>query len=627
MVQKNKKMLFLMIGSLGVVFGDIGTSPLYAFNIAINSVYDPAVDSASTVYGLVSLILWTITLVVSIKYISFIMRADNKGEGGVMALVSLINSSKIKRKSLYIGLGIIGVALFYGDSVITPAISLISAVEGISVVAPTLNSIVVPITLLMVLLLFGVQKYGTANLGKYFGPIMVIWFTVIGVGGLSQIAQQPSILNSISPFEGLGFITANPKVAFLSMGLVVLTITGAEALYADMGHFGRKPISKTWFYIVFPALALCYMGQGALVLRDPSSLDNTFFLLFPSIVRLPIVVLATVTTLIASQAVISGAFSITRQAIQLNFLPRMTVIQTSAKTIGQIYLPLVNILMMFIVLTLVVLFRSSENLSGAYGIAVSGTLAIDSILFLVIIRKFWNRSKLFVGLYAVIFLTLDFILVFANLPKILEGGWLPILIAILFILIAISWIRGQYSATKKRLSIELPLQEYITKLQNGNIHLARLPGRAIYIGHHIGLTPTAMITAVEELHELHEQVVIVYVKTSSESHIPPNERVVFDELGYADGISQVTITYGFHDSPNIPKALSSIRNLSPEVNFDPHLASYFVSLTKIVLSKERTMPTWQKKLYIIMHRNALSLSDYYKLPTANTVDIHTLIKI
>ena len=616
-----------MLGSLGVVFGDIGTSPLYAFNIAINSVYDPSVDSASTVYGLVSLILWTITLVVSIKYISFVMRVDNKGEGGVMALVSIIESSKIKRKSLYIGLGIVGVALFYGDSVITPAISLISAVEGVSVVAPSLSNLVVPITLVMVLLLFGVQKYGTANLGKYFGPIMAVWFLIIGIGGLYQMILFPAILNSISPLEGLGFIIANPIVAFLSMGLVVLAITGAEALYADMGHFGRKPISKTWFYMVFPALALCYMGQGALVLRDPMALESPFFLLFPSIIRLPVVILATLATLIASQAVISGAFSITRQAIQLNLLPRMSVIQTSAKTIGQIYLPFVNLLMMLVVIALVILFGSSENLSGAYGIAVSGTLLVDSILFIVTLRYIWNRSKIFVATYTFIFLTLDTILVLANLPKIIDGGWLPILIAILVLIIVISWVKGQSNATKKRLQIELPLQDFIEKIKSDQKKIVRLPGRAIYVGHHSGLTPTAMITAVEELRELHEQVVIVYVNTSSESHIPPDDRAVFDELGYADGISQVTITYGFHDSPNIPKAIASIRNISPEIDFDPNEATYFVSLTRIVVGHERTMPTWQKKLYAIMHRNSLSVSDYYKLPIAKTVELHTLIKI
>jgi KUP system potassium uptake protein len=626
MVAKKQKMFGLMAGALGIVFGDIGTSPLYALRVIFGLSHITATNESAVVYGIISLLLWTLTLIVSIKYIGYVMRADNQGEGGIIALVALINGSKVRHKYILIALGLIGVALFYGDSVVTPAISVLSAVEGLHVAAPSLTDFVVPLTIIFLILLFGIQRYGTGTIGKLFGPIMFLWFVTIGAGGAWRTIQNPDVLQALSPFTAATFILNHPLAAFLSMGAVVLAVTGAEALYADMGHFGRKPIAHTWFAVVFPALILCYLGQGALIIKDPNALSNPFFLLFPSSLRIPIVILATVAALIASQAVISGAFSLTRQAIQLNILPRMLVKQTSATHIGQIFLPFVNSLLLALIIIIVLTFGSSERLAGAYGVAVSGTLAVDSILFIATMYYFWHSAKASIVLYASVFLSLEFVLIAANIPKIAHGGWLPLAFALVVIIVMRTWIVGQRLSSKERRRLEAPLKTFITDVQSKK-KLVRLPGQAIYIGHHIGLTPSALRIAVEELHELHERVVIVYVQTSLAAHVPIEERAAFDELGYADGISQVTITYGFHDSPNIPKALDSIRGISPELDFDPYKAVYFISLSRVIASRRRGMPTWQKHLYTTMSRNALSASDYYHLPVGDTIEMRTLIKV
>jgi KUP system potassium uptake protein len=627
MARKQTTSIGLMLGALGVVFGDIGTSPLYALKVIFGLTHTSGISDRTLIYGLLSLLLWTVTLIVSVKYIGYVMRANNKGEGGVLALVSLVNSSKLKHRSILIGLGLVGVTLFYGDSVVTPAISVLSAVEGLQIVAPELSVLVVPLTLIMLLGLFGIQRFGTGTIGKFFGPVMLTWFATIAAGGTWQIIQHPDILQALSPVHALGFAVSHPLIAFLSMGAVILAVTGAEALYIDMGHFGRQPIARTWLFVVFPALALCYLGQGALIVNTPAAASNPFFLLFPAVLHIPVIILATAATLIASQAVISGAFSLTRQAIQLNFLPRMLIKQTSATHIGQIFMPFVNTVLLILVALLVVAFGSSQNLAGAYGVAVSGTLLIDSVLFIVTARYFWHRSKTFVGIYALVFLTLEVILVAASASKIIHGGWLPLALASLILVVMYTWISGQRIAAKQRRATERPLREFITEVQQRDKSLVRLPGQAVYIGHHAGLTPSALRTAVEELHELHEKVVIVYVETSSAAHVPAEERAVFDALGYADGISQVTITYGFHDSPNIPKTLDSIRHLSPELEFDPFRAIYFISLSRIIVSRRHGMPGWQKSLYAIMSRNALSTSDYYHLPLAETVEMRSLIKV
>lgn len=612
-----------MIGALGVVFGDIGTSPLYAFKVLFHLSGEPAL-TAHTAYGLTSLLLWTITLVVSIKYVVFVMRANNQGEGGIMALVSLLTASKLRNRFIFAALGLIGVALFYGDSVLTPAVSVLSAVEGLHVVAPSLQTIIVPVTLVILVLLFALQRFGTATIGKLFGPVMLLWFTAIGTAGAWRVAQDPAVLQSLSPLTGLDFISQHPVAAFAAMGAITLAITGAEALYADMGHFGHAAITKTWFFIVFPALALCYLGQAALLVQSPAAVNNPLFLLFPVNAQALALALATAATLIASQAVISGAFSLTRQAIQLRALPKLTIRQTSSE-FGQIYIPFVNFLLLVLVVVLVITFGSSERLAGAYGVAVSATLAIDTLLFAAVLytrRRSWLATVAFV----LVFSSLDVILVGANLQKIVHGGWIPIAIATAVLLIMRTWISGRRLLLKQRRAMEPPLQEYITDIEHQQ-PIVRTPGHAVYIGHHPGLTPIALRTTVEEVHELPEKLVIVYVETSTKPHVPPEERAVFDDLGYADGISQVTLTYGFHDSPNVPKTLAGLRRLSPELNFDPHKAVYFISLSRPVVSKRHGLPRWQKALYVLLTQGALSTSDYYHLPVGNTVEVRTLLKI
>lgn len=622
-------MLGLTLGALGIVFGDIGTSPLYALSAVFGKVgYHLEIDKANIV-GIISLVVWSVTLVVSIKFIGFIMKADNAGEGGIMALVAQIKSSKLRDnyKWGFIVLGLIGVALFYGDSTITPAISVLSAVEGLKIVAPSLSSFVVPVTLVILAVLFAIQKYGTRTIGRLFGPTMLVWFIAIALGGGWQVWLHPAVLVALSPYTAVRFFITQPALAFIAMGAVVLAITGAEALYADMGHFGRAPIARAWFFVVFPALILCYMGEGALILHQPAAAANPLVLLYPEAIRVPIVILATLATVIASQAVISGAFSLTRQAVQLDFLPKLLIRHTSSREGGQIYLPFVNAALFVIVTLLVITFGSSAKLANAYGIAVSGTLLTDTILYLVVLRSLWDRPLRNILLTSVVFLPIDLLFVTSSLPKVLKGGWLPILLGILIFLVIDTWLKGQRIVVKERRSIEKPLQHFIDKVHDQQPPVSRIPGVAIYIGHHIDLTPLALINTLEDMHELQEKVVIVTVEITTVAHIPEARRAKIDELGYRDGISQVKLSYGFHDIVNVPEELKYIRKLDPELDFDLDKASYFISLSRVVPSNRHNLPLWRKHLYCLMARNALSTSDYYKLPIGQTVEMRTLIKL
>jgi KUP system potassium uptake protein len=628
MTNNKKGMVGIAIGALGVVFGDIGTSPLYALSAVFGGNHRIPINSV-TVFGIISLIIWSVILVVSTKYIGFIMRADNKGEGGIIALVAKLRGSNLSSnyKWGFIGLGLIGVALFYGDSTITPAISVLSAVEGLKVVAPSLASFIIPATLVILALLFTIQRYGTGIIGRLFGPVMLVWFIAIGLGGAGQIWQHPDVLITLSPLTAIDFFVTQPLIAFIAMGAVVLAITGAEALYADMGHFGRPPIARAWFFVVFPALILCYMGEGALVLHNPQAATSPLVLLYPELLRVPIVLLATIATVIASQSVISGAFSLTRQAVQLNLLPKMVVRHTSLKEGGQIYMPFVNTALFITVSLLVILFGSAANMTNAYGIAVSGALAVDTVLYLVVLRSLWKKSLGKVIAIGLVFIPLDLLFVTSNLPKVLSGGWFPLLIGGLVFLLIETWRKGQLIIVKERRTLEGPLQQFIDAVHQQQPPVLRIPGTAIYIGHHSQLAPLALHATFEDLHELHEKVVIVSVEVTSASHVPQAERAVFDNLTYNDGISHVSLSYGFHDSINIPETLKSIRHLSPELEFDLGKASYFVSLSKVVPNKHHNMTKWRKGLYALMDRNALSPSDYYKLPIERTVEMRSLIKL
>ena len=619
----------LVLGAVGIVFGDIGTSPLYAIQAVFSPIGQHLEASQDNVYGIISLVIWSVIMVVSLKYIAFVMHADNKGEGGIIALVAMVKSTTlgVRSKWFFIFLGLIGIALFYGDSAITPAISVLSAVEGLKVVNPDLASFVLPLTFGILTFLFVIQRFGTKMIGRMFGPVMTVWFITIALGGLWQIMQHPNILIALSPLSAMEFFINQPGVAFIAMGAVVLSVTGAEALYADMGHFGRAPIARAWFWLVFPALALCYMGQGALLIISPDSATSSFILLFPEGVQIPVIILATLATLIASQSVISGAFSLTRQAIHLNFLPKMLVKHTSEREVGQIYLPFINGALFVAVILLVLVFGSSAKLANAYGIAVSGTLAIDTILFMVVARSLWRKSFGYVALFALAFLSLDLLFVTANLSKVLHGGLFPLIFAGLVFLVIHTWIKGQKIVSEERGKMEAPLDDFVEFIRMTKPPITRVPGYAVYISHHPGLTPLALHSTVEELHELHEKVVIVSVDITNEARVSQDERAKFDSLGYDDGISYLSLSFGFSDTPDIPKTLESLRHLSPELDFDPAHVSYFISLSKVVPTNRHNLALWRKTLYAVMARNALSQSDYYRLPTNRTVEMRTLIEV
>src|SRR3954467_13404500 len=461
--------LLLAAGALGVVFGDIGTSPLYALQATFTEAVTP--DRAG-VYGVISLVFWAVTIIVSVKYVTFIMRADNEGEGGIMALIARVQTVKLRRrwsKMALIALGIFGASLFYGDGMITPAISVLSAVEGLKIAAPALESVVIEITLAIITVLFLIQRFGTGAVGRLFGPVMGVWFTILAVAGAASVAQHPGILRAVSPTYGVSFLVEHGGVAFAALGSVVLTVTGAEALYADMGHFGRRPIRRAWFAVVFPALILNYMGQGALILRSPGAIDNPFFLLLPHWARLPMVFLATAATVIASQAVISGAFSVTRQAVQLGFLPRLTIMHTSRQEVGQVYVPAVNWGIFVAVVALVVGFGSAEHLASAYGIAVTGTLAIDTVLFFVVVRALWHKPLWLTLLGAAAVLVIDLAFLIANLPKVLRGGWFPLTIALGVFTLLTTWKRGREIVTRIRTEEEGPPRAFIDEV-HGTAH-------------------------------------------------------------------------------------------------------------------------------------------------------------
>ena len=620
----------LTLGALGVVFGDIGTSPLYALQTVFEA-HDHAVkpDEAG-VYGVISLIFWAITTIVSVKYVTFVMRADNDGEGGIMALIALVQGAGLKgraAKATLVALGVFGAALFYGDGMITPAISVLSAVEGLEVAAPGLESLVVPITVAVITVLFAIQRYGTGAVGRLFGPVMAVWFSVLAVSGLAQVLERPGILKALSPSYGIEFFLDNGGTAFLALGSVVLAVTGAEALYADMGHFGRSPIRRAWFVLVFPALILNYMGQGALILDSPKAIDNTFFLLMPHWSRVPMVLLATVATVIASQAVISGAFSVTRQAMRLGFLPRMHVRHTSEEA-GQVYLPAVNGLLFVAVVALVLGFGSSAGLASAYGIAVTGTLAIDTILFFVVVRMLWGKPLWLVLTGAAAFLAVDLAFFSANLPKVVDGGWFPLTLALALFVALTTWQRGREIITARRAEAEGLLHDFVEEVRAMDPPVFRVPGTAVCLTAAKEATPLALRENVDHNHVLHETVVVVSVQTARVPHVPRTRRVVVDELGYEDdGILHVTINYGFQDEQDVPRALrqAAVQDLETDVDVDG--AVYFISHMTLVRGQGREMPAWRKKLFLGLARTAASPVEFFKLPEDRIVTMGCHIEL
>ena len=623
-------MAALAVGALGVVFGDIGTSPLYSLQ-TVFALDDGAIRPiADDVYGVISMVFWAVLLIVSVKYVAFVMRADNDGEGGIMALAALIRRSVVGRPKMVAAavlFGVIGASLFFGDSVITPAISVLSAVEGIEVVSPEVKEIVLPIGVTILVLLFLVQRFGTHRVGRFFGPIMVLWFAVIDLLGIPWIVQKPGILLALSPTSAIAFFVDRPLLAFVAMGAVVLAITGAEALYADMGHFGRPAISKAWFFVVFPALTLNYLGQGALILSRPDAVSNPFFIMAPGWSQIPLVVLATVATVIASQSVISGAFSMARQAVQLGLLPILTVRHTSKEESGQIYVPGINWILLAGVLILTVTFGSSQSLATAYGLAVTGTLLLTTSLFLVLAGAAWHWKWWQLTLVGVVFGGLELVFLAGNLTKVVHGGWLPLLLGALVVTVMLTWQRGRRVVTSRRVEMEGSMAEFVTELREGGTAV-RVPGIAVFPHPSKETVPLALRANFEFNGVVHEHVVVVTVLPQNVPHVPRNERLGVDSLDHTDdGIVHLTVRFGFQDDQDIPGALRDAFMLTSELEVDPEAAFYYLSRVSIELGTGEGLPRWQKMLFIGLAHNAASPAVYFRLPVERTVVMGTRVQL
>lgn len=612
--------LALMLAAIGVVFGDIGTSPLYSLQ-TVFSVHDHAVaPTESEVLGVISMVLWCLMLIVSFTYVGVILRADNQGEGGILSLASLVRRKlglRSKQAAVGLLLAIIGASLFYGDSLITPAISVLSAFEGLETVNANLAEYVVPAAVTVLTLLFVAQRWGTGAIGRAFGPIMVVWFLVIAALGLPMLLSNPSVLRAISPTYALAFAIDRPFVAFVAMGAVILAVTGAEALYADMGHFGRRPIALAWFCLILPALLINYFGQGAMILDHPETIDNPFFHLAPGWARIPLVVLATCATVIASQAVISGAFSVSRQATRLSILPRLRVMQTSKEHGGQIYVPLINMILFVGVLALVLSFRSSEHLAAAYGLSVTGTLLLELSLFLLLALRVWKWPLWRVVAMAVIVGGVELALFAANVVKISSGGWLPLAIAAVALTLMLVWKRGSKIMFGRRREMEGPIEDFVAHVKE--LDIPRVPGLAVYPHGDPTTTPLALRQNVEFNRVLHEHVVIVTIKNIGVPHVRHDARITVTDLGDEnDGIVHVLCRVGFNDSQDVPKAVRLAVGRSPELDIDPDEAFYMLSVFRIEPGDDRCMPRWQKAVFRFLEKFSANRTQVLHLPPHRT---------
>ena len=623
----------LAVGALGVVFGDIGTSPLYTEQTVFNpGDPHPVKVSVENIFGVVSLIFWSVTIIVTITYVLLVMRADNDGEGGIMALITLIRRRGLpggrRTKAALAVLGIFGASLFFGDSMITPAISVLSAIEGVKVAAPSLSDLVVPITAVIIVVLFLVQRLGTGAVGRLFGPVMGVWFAAIGLVGVRGIAADPAILKALSPTYAVGFLAGHFGTAFFSLAAIVLAVTGAEALYADMGHFGRAPITRVWLALVFPACILSYLGQGALILADPSTITSPFFLLAPGWARLPMVFLAAAATVIASQAVITGAFSVASQAARIGYLPRLRVTYTSEETMGQIYVPWINWLLLVAVLTLVLTFRSSTALAYAFGMAVTGTITITTLLFFYVVRYQWHRPWWIVAPGAAFLLTVDLLFFAANLTKLVSGAWLPLLIAIAAFTVMTTWQRGRELVTRQRQRDEGQLWAFVDHLHAMKPPLARVPGTSIFLNRGKDTAPLAMRANVEHNQVLHEHVLILAIETMPVPHLPAAERITVDDLGYRDNrIAYVTARFGYMDQQNVPGLLPLIRKADIEAPLDDEKLSYFLSHIELALGNTPGMSRWRKHLFHATSRITADAAEYFQLPRDRTLIMGSRIEL
>ena len=621
---KKGSLAAVMLAAIGVVFGDIGTSPLYA----LKECFDPAHGIAFTpeaLFGVIAMMIWSLILVVTFKYVLFVMRADNKGEGGVLSLMALALRSYQSDSKTYFCLmilGMLGACMLLGESVITPAISVLSAVEGIEIATPSLHKFIIPISLTILIALFLIQKYGTAAVGKLFGPITLVWFVVLAVLGIINIGAAPQIVGAINPWHAIHFITLHPTTAYIVMGAVVLVVTGVEALYLDMGHFGRNPVRYAWLFIVLPSLLLNYLGQGALLLANPDAVSNPFYLMVPEWALWPVVGLATAATVIASQAVISGAYSLVSQAILLGFMPRMTILHTSDSEQGQIYVPVVNWALLFMVVVTIIEFRASVNLAAAYGISVTSTMMITAVLLAVVMYREWKMNFILVIVLTSIFFTIDFAFWSANLIKIKDGGWYPLFLGLLIFTCLMTWYRGRKLLRAKMVEGSIPLQAFVEGLLAHPPH--RVEGTAIFLTAHVDYVPVAMLHNLKHNRVMHERIFFVKLSTWDVPYVNDDQRITMKDMG--GGVYLVRAVHGFKETPDINNVLKLIEK-HEGIHFDVMDTSYFISRDTIVPSSSPGMALWREKLFSWMMQNAAKPSDFFKIPANRLVELGAKVEI
>nr|WP_075855618.1 potassium transporter Kup [Rhizobium hainanense] len=619
----SRKLAYLALGSIGVVYGDIGTSPLYAFREALKPVAADGLTRGEVI-SVVSLMFWTLTIIVTIKYVLFLLRADNDGEGGTLSLLALLMKTANGHTAILMLLGLLGAALFLGDAMITPALSVLSAVEGLKLVTPQLSDYIVPISVAILALLFAIQSHGTGAVARFFGPITALWFIVMGLAGIMHISDDYSILAALNPWYAVSFLMREGFLGVVVLGAVFLTVTGAEALYADLGHFGRRPIQWAWFVLVFPSLTLNYFGQGALVLRDPMAMSDPFFLMYPHWAILPVVILATMATIIASQAVITGAFSLTRQAIHLGFLPRMEILFTSETNTGQIFLPSVNTVLFFGVIFLVLAFKTSDALATAYGISVTGAMVVTSIMAFEFVRVRWNWSLPMAVAVLTPLLLLEFVFLGANLLKIHDGGYVPVMIATAFTVIMWTWRRGTSILMEKTRHTDIPLSSFVSSIERKSDHSpAHVPGTAIFLTSDPESAPAALLHNLKHNHVLHDKNVILTIRTINKPRVAQEDRYSVEKV--SERFSRVELRFGFMESQNVSQALATLRKTG--LKFDIMSTSFYLGRRKLVPDAKSGMPHWQDRLYIALANAATDPSDYFRLPANRVVELgsHVII--
>jgi KUP system potassium uptake protein len=613
----------LVVGAIGVVYGDIGTSPLYTLRQCFTGMHHLDLTAAN-IMGILSIIFWSLMIVVTLKYVTLIMRADNRGEGGILALTALVSralETQPRRRWWFVGIGIFGAAMFYGDGMITPAISVLGAVEGLDIITTRLHHFIVPIAIVIIIALFSIQRTGTARVGLFFGPVMCVWFATLAALGIAHIFEQPRVLAAVNPAHAIAFVMANPVTAFLALGAVVLAVTGTEALYADMGHFGKTPIRRAWLAFVMPALVLNYFGQGALLLIDPAAIKNPFYLLAPTWGLIPLVILATSAAVIASQAVISGAFSLTRAAIQMGYCPRLTIDHTSEREIGQIYVPFVNWVLFIAVILLVVGFRHSDNLGGAYGIAVTLAMLIDSILILFVIRRMWNWPAAVAFAIAVPLIAIDLAFLTSNALKIPSGGWFPIVIGISVFTLLTTWKKGRIVLMRRMSDESLPLDVFIESIDLDPP--TRVPGTAVFLTSAVNSVPHSLLHNLKHNKVLHERVVFLTIVARDIPYVPLEERYEIKHLGGA--FHHITAYYGFSEDADVPRLLDQCGRGG--FTFAMMETSFFVSRESLIATGAPGMAKWREKLFVSMSKNATKASDFFGIPSNRVVELGTQVEI